>query len=100
MGFAPDVYTLCHLQRTHSTVAQEGLDRRESNGSWTRLGPDQGPLYESDLDAMRFSLNDADLILLGGSDFGVAGFEGPFGGASRRPDLDEVFECARARLIG
>jgi photosystem II stability/assembly factor-like uncharacterized protein len=33
-------------------------------------------LYESDLNTMRFSLNNADLILLGGSDFGVAGFEG------------------------
>src|SRR4030095_1590517 len=39
------------------------------------LGPDQGPLYESDLDAMRFSVNNSNLILLGGSDFGVAGFE-------------------------
>jgi photosystem II stability/assembly factor-like uncharacterized protein len=33
-------------------------------------------LYESDLDAMRFSLNNPNLILLGGADFGVAGFEG------------------------
>jgi len=33
-------------------------------------------LYESDLDTMRFSVNDPNLILLGGADFGVAGFEG------------------------
>jgi photosystem II stability/assembly factor-like uncharacterized protein len=32
-------------------------------------------LFESDLNTMRFSLNDSDLILLGGSDFGVAGSE-------------------------
>ncbi len=32
-------------------------------------------MYESDLDTMRFSLNNPNLILLGGADFGVAGFE-------------------------
>jgi photosystem II stability/assembly factor-like uncharacterized protein len=72
--FAPDG-TLFAISSGPSTVAQEGLYRREENGSWTPLGPDQGPLYESDLDTMRFSLNNPDLILLGGSDFGVAGFE-------------------------
>lgn len=72
--FAPDG-TLYAISSGPSTVAQEGLYRRENNGSWTPLGPDQGPLYESDLDTMRFSLNNANLILLGGSDFGVAGFE-------------------------
>src|SRR6266446_8664656 len=73
--FAPDG-TLYGISAGPSTVAQEGLYRRENNGSWTPLGPDQGPLYESDLDTMRFSLNDSNLILLGGADFGVAGFEG------------------------
>src|SRR5438876_5773791 len=72
--FAPDG-TLYAISSGPSSVAQEGLYRRENNGSWTPLGPDQGPLYESDLNTMRFSLNNADLILLGGSDFGVAGFE-------------------------
>jgi photosystem II stability/assembly factor-like uncharacterized protein len=75
VGFAPDG-TLYAISSGPSSVAQEGLYRRENNGSWTPLGPDQGPLYESDLNTMRFSLNDADLILLGGSDFGLAGFEG------------------------
>ena len=75
VGFAPDG-TLYAISSGPSSVAQEGLYRRENNGSWTPLGPDQGPLYESDLNTMRFSLNNADLILLGGSDFGVAGFEG------------------------
>jgi photosystem II stability/assembly factor-like uncharacterized protein len=73
--FAPDG-TLYAISSGPSSVAQEGLYRRENNGSWTPLGPDQGTLYESDLNTMRFSLNNADLILLGGSDFGVAGFEG------------------------
>src|SRR6266550_3158413 len=73
--FAPNG-SLYAISTGPSTVAQEGLYRREDNGSWTPLGPDQGPLYESDLDAMRFSLNNPNLILLGGADFGVAGFEG------------------------
>src|SRR5436190_2986943 len=73
--FAPDG-TLYAISSGPSSVAQEGLYRRENNGSWTPLGPDQGPLYESDLDTMRFSVNDPNLILLGGADFGVAGFEG------------------------
>jgi len=73
--FAPNG-TLYAISSGPSSVAQEGLYRRENNGSWTPLGPDQGPLYESDLDTMRFSVNDPNLILLGGADFGVAGFEG------------------------
>jgi photosystem II stability/assembly factor-like uncharacterized protein len=73
--FAPDG-TLYAISSGPSSVAQEGLYRRENNGSWTPLGPDQGPLYESDLNTTRFSLNNPNLILLGGSDFGVTGFEG------------------------
>ncbi len=72
--FAPDG-TLYAISSGPSSVAPEGLYRRENNGSWTPLGPDQGPLFESDLATMRFSVNDPALILLGGSDFGVAGFE-------------------------
>ena len=73
--FAPDG-KLYAISTGPSTVAQEGLYRREDNGDWTPLGPDQGPLFESDLDTVRFSHNNANLILLGGADFGVAGFEG------------------------
>src|SRR5437764_1642225 len=73
--FAPGG-TLYAISSGPSSVAQEGLYRREQNGTWTPLGPDQGPLYESDLDTMWFSHNNPNLILLGGSDFGVAGFEG------------------------
>src|SRR3989440_6222253 len=72
--FAPDG-TLYAISSGPSSVAQEGLYRRENNGSWTPLGPDQGPLFESDLNTVRFSRNNANLILLGGADFGVAGFE-------------------------
>jgi photosystem II stability/assembly factor-like uncharacterized protein len=59
-----------------STVAPEALYRREANGDWTYLGPNQGTAYESQLYALRFSTNDPDLILMGGNDFGVAGWEG------------------------
>ncbi len=72
VGYAPDG-TLYAISSGPSTVAPEGLYRREANGSWTSLGPDQGPLYESDLAALRFSNNNPSLILLGGADFGVAG---------------------------
>ena len=73
--FAPNG-TLYGISAGPSSVAPEGLYRREGNGTWTPLGPDQGPLFESDLDTMRFSHNNPNLILLGGADFGVAGFEG------------------------
>src|SRR5439155_18017639 len=73
--FAPDG-TLYAISSGPSSVAQEGLYRRENNGSWTPLGPNQGPLFESDLATMRSSVNDPALILLGGADFGVAGSEG------------------------
>jgi photosystem II stability/assembly factor-like uncharacterized protein len=73
--FAPDG-RLYAISTGPSTVAPEGLYRREDNGDWTSLGPDQGPLFESDLDTVRFSHNNPNLILLGGADFGVAGFEG------------------------
>src|SRR5204862_7006155 len=72
--FAPDG-TLYAISSGPSSVAQEGLYRRENNGSWTPLGPDQGSLFESDLNTVRFSRNNANMILLGGADFGVAGFE-------------------------
>ncbi len=60
-----------------TNVAPEGVYRRlPDTGVWTCLGPDQGGLFESDLNALRFSHHDPDLILAGGADFGVAGFEG------------------------
>ena len=74
VGFAFDG-TLYAISSGPSSVAPEGLYRREQGGTWTSLGPDQGNLYESDLAALRFSRNDPNLILLGGADFGVAGNE-------------------------
>ncbi|HEY0179540.1 MAG TPA: hypothetical protein VGC30_07895 [Dokdonella sp.] len=75
IGFAPDG-TLYAISDGPTTVAQEGLYRREADDNWTNLGPDQGEYFESDLDAMRFSVNDPNLIVLGGADFGVAGWGG------------------------
>ena len=69
VGYAPDG-VLYAISSGPSSVAPEGLYRREGNGSWTGLGPDQGPNFESDLAALRFSNNDPNLILLGGADFG------------------------------
>jgi hypothetical protein len=55
--------------------AQEALYRRNNDGTWTHIGPNQGPVFESELFALRFSENNPNLILTGGSDFGVAGFK-------------------------
>jgi photosystem II stability/assembly factor-like uncharacterized protein len=73
VGFAPDG-TLYALSDGPSTIAPEGLYRQSPIG-WVSLGPDQGTLFESELFALRFSVNDDQLIFLGGSDFGVAGHE-------------------------
>lgn len=72
--FAPDG-TLYALSSGPSSVAPEGLYRRDADGSWTLLGPDQGSFYESALTTIRFSRVNPDLIVLGGSDFGYAGNE-------------------------
>src|SRR6266545_2065764 len=47
--------TLYAISSGPSTVAPEGLYRRDRDGTWRALGPDQGPLFESDLAAIRFS---------------------------------------------
>lgn len=59
-----------------SATQQEGLYRRNGDGSWTNLGPNVGPYFESRLEAVLFSATDPGLILLGGRDFGVAGSAG------------------------
>src|SRR5882762_5237828 len=96
--FAPDG-TLYAISSGPSTVAQEGLYRRETNGTWTPLGPDQGPLYESDLNTMRFSYSNPNLILLGGADFGVAGFEATiWRSTDAGQSWSKVFESAQGTI--
>lgn len=73
VGFGPDG-VLYAISSGPTSIAPEGLYRRASDGTWSGLGPDQGEFFESNLDTMRFSANDPELILLGGADFGVAGF--------------------------
>ncbi len=71
----------------------EAIYRREANGDWTFLGPDQGTLFETRLWVMRFSENNPNLILSGGQDFGVAGFEGTvWRSTDRGATWDKVFE--------
>lgn len=67
--------TLYAISDGPSTVAPEGVYRREANGDWTSLGPDQGALFETEGVALRFSALSPGLILLVGKDFGVAGSE-------------------------
>lgn len=67
--------TLYAVSTGPTTVATEGLYRRESDGEWTPLGPNQGPLFESELQALEFAPDDQSVILMGGGDFGVAGDE-------------------------
>ena len=51
----------------HSSAAESNaLYRRNLDGTWTHLGPNQGPLYDCELFALRFSRNNPNLILTGG----------------------------------
>jgi hypothetical protein len=59
-----------------SSIAPEGVYRRNANGTWTSLGPDQGPFYETDLLSIDFGRSNRNLFITGGSDFGAVGFEG------------------------
>jgi len=74
VAFAPDG-TLYAVSDGPTTIAPEGLYRRNPDDTWTSIGPDQGDLFESELFPVAFSENDPDLIFTGGSDFGVAGAE-------------------------
>ena len=74
VAFHPDG-TLYAVSDGPTGIAPEGVYRREGDGTWTSIGPDQGNLFESELFPLRFSQNDPQLFLAGGADFGVAGFE-------------------------
>jgi hypothetical protein len=59
-----------------STITGEGVYRRENDGTWTELGPNQGPYFDTKLYAIRFSETNPDLIVIGGRDSGsVFGYE-------------------------
>ena len=73
--FAPDGTLYALNDGPTSGGVLEGVYRQNSPNNWTPLGPDQGPLFESELFAMAFGIANPDLIFVGGSDFGVAGFE-------------------------
>jgi photosystem II stability/assembly factor-like uncharacterized protein len=58
-----------------ASIAPEGLYRRDADGLWTCLGPDQGVWYETDICGIGFSRTDPNLIVAGGNDWGMAGDE-------------------------
>lgn len=69
VAFAPNG-TLYAASIGPSSVAAEGLYRREGNGAWTPLGPDQGPLFETSVLAIAFDPDNPLAILIGGADSG------------------------------
>lgn len=83
-----------------SNIAPEGLYARRIDGTWRYLGPDQGPLFESNLVRILTSDTDPAVLVLAGADFGVAGFEGAIwrsadgGGSWRR-----VYESTSALTV-
>ncbi|MCP5474944.1 MAG: hypothetical protein H7A19_08905 [Rhodanobacteraceae bacterium] len=75
VGFAPDG-RLYAASTGPTSVATEGLYRREGNGIWTPLGPDQGPFFETNILAIAFDPDNPQAILIGGADSGnVQGYE-------------------------
>jgi photosystem II stability/assembly factor-like uncharacterized protein len=69
--------TLHAISDGPTSIAPEGVWRRApDSGIWSCLGPDQGTYFESELNALTFSHTNDLLILAGGADFGVAGYEG------------------------
>ena len=70
--FAPDGKLLA-VSAGPVTTAQEGVWRRTPNG-WVAMGPDQGPLYETDLVNLEIGKTTLDIVAVG-RDFGPAGDE-------------------------
>jgi photosystem II stability/assembly factor-like uncharacterized protein len=60
--------TLYALSTGPTTIAQEGVYRRNANGSWTLLGPDQGPNYETELLSIDFGRVNTNLFIASGDD--------------------------------
>jgi photosystem II stability/assembly factor-like uncharacterized protein len=67
--------TLYAVSDGPTTIAPEGLYRRNPDGTWDSIGPDQGGVFESELFPVVFDPDRPDVIWTAGSDFGVAGFE-------------------------
>jgi photosystem II stability/assembly factor-like uncharacterized protein len=59
-----------------SSIAPEGVYRRNPDGTWTGLGPDQGTYFETELYCIAMDPIDDQVIWAGGNDFGVAGWAG------------------------
>lgn len=84
-----------------STVAAEGLYRRERDGSWRALGPDQGNLYETDIKALRLGRHNPALIVMGGGDRGSAGSEATLWRSQDRGDhWKKIYESSSAGTVG
>lgn len=57
-----------------TTIGVEGVWRSSDNGdTWTSLGPNLGPLFETELFGIDTAFNDPDKVVIGGSNFGVTG---------------------------
>jgi photosystem II stability/assembly factor-like uncharacterized protein len=61
--------TLYAISDGPSTIAPEGVYRRNAGGTWTALGPFIGPLFETEFLTLRSSSNQPSLLLAGGDDF-------------------------------
>ena len=96
--------TLYAASNGPSTVAAEGVYRRNANGTWAALGPHFGQLYETDVVDIRVSRNDPNLIVICGSSWitdlptiwrstnGGLGWVQVFAGTNRPPYLDSFTE--------
>ena len=83
-----------------TTVATEGLYRRDSDGTWIHLGPDQGSFFDTDLRSMRFSTNDPRLILSAGKDSGYLGYEATiWRSADGGTSWNKAFESAEPERV-
>jgi photosystem II stability/assembly factor-like uncharacterized protein len=101
--FAPNG-TLYAISDGPTTIAAEALYRRSSMGVWTGIGPNQGPLFESELYGLDFSETDPLLLVTGGADFGVAGFEptvwvSPDGGTTWNKNYEGPFQNETVRDV-
>lgn len=58
-----------------TTVAAEGLYRSSDGGdTWENMGPNVGPVFETQIYALELSATDADLLFIGGNNFGANGW--------------------------